>query len=187
MKDLFGKFEGWLKENYEDGFSDLNPPATDDEISILESSIGFTLPKDFIDCLKIHNGQKSMAGGLFNGSEFLSTSRILDEWKIWKNLLDSGNFDGCKSDPDKGVKDHWWNCKWVPFTYNGSGDHYCIDADPGSFGVVGQIITMWHDSAERELLANSFSSWFGSYIAAILEGKFAYSDDYGCIVPIEDI
>jgi cell wall assembly regulator SMI1 len=187
MEELFNKFKNWLIENYEDGFNDLNPPATDDEMSILESSLGLSLPKDFVDCLKVHNGQGNKAGGLFDGAEFLSTSRILDEWKVWKGLLDGGDFDGCKSEPDKCIKDDWWNQKWIPFTYNGAGDHYCIDTDPASFGVLGQVITMWHDSGERELLANSFLSWFSNYVAAILEGKYAYSDDYGFIVPIEDL
>ncbi|CAM0555326.1 hypothetical protein EHLJMEHL_04915 [Vreelandella titanicae] len=186
MEELFDNFKSWLKENYEEGFDDLNPPATDDEIAVLENALGVSLPKGFIECLKIHNGQGNMAGGLFDGSEFLSSSRIIDEWKIWKGLLDGGDFEEAKSEPEEGIKEDWWNSRWVPFTYNGAGDHYCIDNDPSTFGVVGQVITMWHDSAERELLASSFSSWFSAYVSAIIAGQYVYSEDYGSIVPLED-
>ena len=34
----------------------------------------------------------------------------------------------------------WWNLKWVPFTYNGGGDHPCIDLDPAVTGTVGQVV-----------------------------------------------
>ncbi|MGF1836888.1 SMI1/KNR4 family protein [Photobacterium sanguinicancri] len=187
MKELFSKFKKWLKDNYEDGFKDLNPPATDSDIHKLEQTLGFAIPVDLTACLKIHNGQANNAGGLFAGSEFLSTERIADEWIVWKDLLDSGDFAGFSSDPDKGIQSDWWNQKWIPFTYNGCGDHLCVDADPASFGTVGQVITMWHDSSERELLAHGFSEWFADYVKAILEGRYVYSDDYGCIVPIEDV
>lgn len=79
MEELFDNFKSWLKENYEEGFNDLNPPATDDEIAVLENALGVSLPKGFIECLKIHNGQGNMAGGLFDGSEFLSSSRIISD------------------------------------------------------------------------------------------------------------
>jgi len=187
MKEAFEKFKIWLKENYEDGLKDLNPPATEDEIRLLEQTLGCSLPKDFIECLKIHNGQGNMAGGIFDGAEFLSTSRIIEEWSVWKELLDSGDFDDYESEPDEGIKSDWWNPKWIPFTSNGAGDHFCIDVDPEKQGSAGQIITMWHDSAERELLADSFSTWFSFYVSEILKGKYAYSDDYGFIVPIEDL
>lgn len=186
MEKLFQQFREWLKDNYEDGFHDLNPPATDGDIDKLENLLGFSIPKELSECLRVHNGQGNKAGDLFEGGEFLSSDRIAYEWQIWKRLLDGGDFEDYKSEPDKGIKNDWWNQKWVPFTYNGAGDHYCVDADPDSFGVVGQVITMWHDSSERELLANNFTEWFSSYVSDILAGKYVYSDDYGSIVSIED-
>lgn len=187
MKNLWNSFEAWLSSNFAEGLEDLNPPATDDEISHLEHHLGFSLPADFVDCLKIHNGQKNTAGGLFEATEFLSTRRIAEEWKVWKELHDGGDFEGNLSNPAEGVKNDWWNPKWVPFTYNGAGDHFCLDLDPAPGGQSGQVITMWHDFGERALLAPSFQVWFQNYVQAILDGKYVYSEDYETLVPIEDV
>lgn len=187
MDEIFNKFKAWLKSNYEEGLNDLNPPATDSDIQELEQALGFSLPKDLAHCLRIHNGQGSCAGGLFDGAEFLSCSRILDEWHVWKGLAEDGFFEDNQAEPDTGIKEDWWNSKWIPFTYNGTGDHYCVDVDPGQFGSVGQVISMWHDSAERWLLADSFYDWFNDYVEALIAGDYAYSAEYGSILPVEKL
>lgn len=179
MQEIWQKFEAWLRVNWPDGLNDLNPPATDKEILALESLLCVSLPSDFVAFLKVHNGQKNMAGGLFDNSEFLSTSAIADQWRVWKELLNSGEFDTYKSTPQPGIKDAWWNAKWIPFTHNGGGDHYCIDLDPSVGGSPGQVITMWHDMDERANLAVSFAAWFDKYVDDVLAGKYVYSEDFG--------
>ena len=187
MNEEFKRFEEWLKSNYEEGFEDLNPPATTEEIEELKVTLGFELPNDLIDMLKIHNGQKNDAGWLFDGQEFLSSHNIINQWKVWKNLLDDGSFDGSSSEPDDGIKNDWWNEKWIPFTYNGAGDHYCIDMDPSQDGTSGQIMTMWHDDDERKLLSSSLSQWFKSYVDGLYSGQYVYTDEYDSIMTKDDI
>ncbi|RYE42992.1 MAG: molybdenum cofactor biosynthesis protein MoeA [Hyphomicrobiales bacterium] len=182
MNELWQKFEDWLSVHWPDGLASLNPPATDEEISTLEEALGAELPHGFVSCLKIHNGQSESAGGLFDNSEFLSTSAILDQWKVWKELLDSGDFNGIESVPEDGIRRDWWNALWIPFTHNGGGDHYCLDLAPAKGGQVGQIITMWHDMAERELQDTSFEAWFENYVIAVTSGEYTYSEDFGGLV-----
>ena len=71
MKDIWNQFENWLSTNWPDGLAALNPPATDHEIASLESALGVKLPQDFIECLKVHNGQSEMFGGVFDGQRVL--------------------------------------------------------------------------------------------------------------------
>ena len=176
-----------IAENNKDFNYDLNPGVTDKKIISIENTIGKTFPKDFKDFYKIHNGENSQGSGIMKGEEFLSMERILEEWNIWKDLLDSNTFfsdeDGIfESDPDSGIKNNWWNTLWIPFTYDGSGNHICIDLDPSEEGNYGQIIRMWHDDPIRELLANSFSEWINEFAEEILNEEFIYSDDYGIII-----
>ncbi len=185
MNETWEKFESWLKENWVEGFEDLNPPATDQEISELESALGVQLPADFVACLRVHNGQGAMAGGLLDNSEFLSTGAILDQWTVWKDLLDSGDFKDAVSEPDPGVKNDWWNPKWIPFSHNGGGDHDCLDLDPAVGGKVGQVIGMWHDAGNREVQAESFGAWFEEYVDAVLDGQYKYSEDFGGLMHID--
>lgn len=186
MHGLWTRFEGWLSEHWPDGLASLNPPATDEQIQRLQEALGRTLPDDYVACLKIHNGQATNGGGMFDGSEFLSTDEILAQWTVWKELLDGGDFADIKSDPASGIRDDWWNAGWIPFTHNGGGDHLCLDLVPETSGSLGQVITMWHDSGERELVAPNFENWFKSYIKQVFSGAIVYSDEYGGLINRED-
>lgn len=186
MQSLWTRFEAWLAENWPEGLADLNPPATDAQIDSLEKAIGAKLPDDYIACLKIHNGQDTMMAGVFGGSEFLSTEFVLDEWAVWKELIESGTFEGNQGVPDSGIKDNWWNPRWIPFTHNGGGDHFCLDLDPAKGGSPGQVITMWHDSGERAFIATNFTAWFTQYVDKVVAGKYVYSEDYGGLIDSED-
>ncbi|WP_241022648.1 SMI1/KNR4 family protein [Burkholderia sp. Se-20373] len=137
----------------------LNGPASDDEIAALQTALGTQLPDAFVDSLRIHDGQAD-SGNEFSGSDaLLSAHEILAQWRIWKGLVDGGDFDGMESEPDPGIRDDWYNLKWIPFTHDGSGNHLCIDLDPAEDGFPGQVIRVWHDEARRERIAGSFSAW----------------------------
>jgi cell wall assembly regulator SMI1 len=164
MRKQWGKLEAWLKANNSALLADLNPPISDGDLQALEQQLAVKLPEDFVECLKVHNGQKGRAEWLFAGSEFLSSKRILDEWLIWKDLFDGGDFDGAEAEPGAGIQPAWWSPKWIPFTYNGAGDHLCLDLDPASGGQVGQVITLWHDDGVRKKKADSFAQWFAEFV-----------------------
>ena len=186
MNEKFEKFKQWLTLNYSDGLLDLNPPATNEEIEELKNALGVDLPDDFISVLKIHNGQKGDSAWLFDSQEFLSTKRIIEEFNTWKNLLES-ELQGKISTPDDGVKSDWWNTSWIPFTSDGCGDHYCIDLSPTANGTKGQIITLWYELAEREIVSKSFSSWFDEYIEQLYSGDLVYSKEYNSIVHKDEL
>lgn len=186
MNEKFEKFKQWLTLNYSDGLLDLNPPATNEEIEELKNALGIDLPDDFISVLKIHNGQKGDSAWLFDSQEFLSTHRIIEEFNTWKNLLES-ELQGKISTPDDGVKSDWWNVNWIPFTSDGCGDHYCIDLSPTTNGTKGQIITLWYELAEREIVSKSFSSWFDEYIEQLYSGDLVYSKEYNSIVHKDEL
>lgn len=164
MKKQWERLEAWLKTNNPALLADLNPPASDADIQKLEQQLGVKLSTDFVECLKVHDGQRCGAGWLFSDSEFLSSQRILDEWAIWKDLLDGGDFDGAEAEPGTGIQPIWWSPKWIPFTYNGAGDHLCLDLNPSSGGRAGQVITLWHDDGARKKKADSFARWFAEFV-----------------------
>lgn len=163
MKRQWEKLETCLKSSNPSLLADLAPPATDAEIVHLEQRIGTTLPADFVACLKIHNGQFGDADGLFSGAEFLSINRMLQEWTIWKELFDAGDFSDAAGMPEKGICSLWWSPGWIPFTYNGAGDHLCLDLSPTAEGSRGQVITLWHDDSTRAKQADSFTAWFSHF------------------------
>jgi len=181
-----------ITDDFKEFNYDLHPGVTDKKILSLESTIKKQFPDDFKAFYKIHNGENARGYGIMKGEEFLSMERILEEWNVWKELLENDSFtdaddDAFVSDSDTGIKNNWWNIHWIPFTYDGSGNHICIDLDPSVEGNYGQIIRVWHDDSARELLANSFKEWIEEYISQLENNEYIFSDDYGILVHKSDL
>jgi cell wall assembly regulator SMI1 len=165
----------------------LRPGVSEAGLAGLEGGLGLRLPDDVRAFYRQVDGQSPDGPGLWEGTELLSAERILDEWTVWKDLLERGDFVDVKCDPDPGVKDDWWNAKWVPLTYNGSGDHHCLDLDPGVGGRNGQVIEMWHDEPTRPLVAPAFRKWLTNYCDGLERGEYVFSDEYFAVVPKSDL
>ena len=164
MRQQWTRLEAWLKTHNPALLADLNPSASEADIQALERMVGVKLPMDFVECLKVHDGQKGAADWLFFGSEFLSLQRIMDEWVIWNELSHNGDFDDSEAASEAGIQPVWWSSKWIPFSYNGTGDHLCLDLDPVGGGRSGQVITFWHDDGARKKKADSFAQWFADFV-----------------------
>ena len=192
MQEIWSRIESWLRVNAPQILETLQPGISDTQITELENFLSIRFPEDVRSSYRIHNGQSSYEYGFIDGREFLSVERIKDEWQVWKELLDSGTFqkeDGQDqgSDPAPGICNVWWSPKWIPLTYDGSGNHDCLDLNPTDRGTVGQIITMWHDDATREIVAPSFRAWLQQYAEGLESGRFIFSEEYAGIVNVDDL
>src|SRR5687767_2048345 len=124
MDEIWSRIDSWLAANAPDVLRSLHSGASEDDIRQTEVSLGVELPEDVRASYRVHDGQSFEGPGLINTREFLSLERIRDEWKIWKDLLDRGDFEGSQSAPqDDCIKTDWWNALWIPLTYDGSGNH----------------------------------------------------------------
>lgn len=189
MEEVWKRIQLWVGNNAPALSDALFGGVIDEQVKELEEVIEKKLPEDFIESYKLHNGQDPDQDRLVDGEELLSFDRIVDEWKIWKELYDSNTFENengpLVSAPETGIKNDWWNPAWIPVTYDGCGNHYCMDLDPGEDGNYGQIIRMWHDSDERELVASSFKEWLSVYADDLESGAYCYSEEYGGIIELE--
>ncbi|MFN8673556.1 MAG: SMI1/KNR4 family protein [Candidatus Sericytochromatia bacterium] len=156
MFEAWNKIEAWLSKNEPELFNSLLEGASDDEIKKTETILNISFPEDFISCYKKHNGFVKNKGFIW-GWELCSLEEIEKEWKIWNDLEELKDL---KSDPDKGIKDDWFNNKWIPFLSNGFGDFCCIDLDPAIDGNEGQVITLWHDNPSRTIEASNLKEFF---------------------------
>lgn len=170
MKHQWERLEAWLKANNAALLGDLNPPASDANIQTLEQKIGVKLPADFVECLKVHDGQRGRAGSLFSKGRYLSLDQILSEWTVWQDLLEQGEFDDRSSAPDREIRGGWWRTGWIPFVSNGRGDHLCLDLDPSLSGSFGQVIEISHDFESRCLVSGRFGQWFGGEVESKCHG-----------------
>ncbi|WP_176050999.1 SMI1/KNR4 family protein [Burkholderia sp. BCC1644] len=143
----------------------LNGPADEHALAELHVALGSTLPDDVIDSLRLHDGQADPDAVFTESDALLSAQEIVAQWSIWQKLVSGGDFDGMTSEPDAGIRDDWYNLKWIPFTHDGSGNHLCIDLDPAEGGVIGQVIRVWHDDELRERVASSYAEWLARVAA----------------------
>lgn len=180
MDKLFERIINKLREIYPDIDDELNEGAEDCDIKNAEDKLGVQLPQDFIDFYKIHNGLDTDTG-IFYGWAFLSLEDIVSEWENWKELVDSKTFDGIFSEPDDGIKNDWYNLRWIPIGTDGGGNCICIDFDPDKNGLQGQVIEMWHESAERILNTSSFKHFIEKYVKDLEEDNLVYDEDFGNI------
>ncbi len=183
VKASWQQIEKRLTDNAPKQRNSLAEGATIDQIRKLESQLGTTLPKQFVESYSIHNGQKEECDFIPDkfGTFFLRQIKdIFQDWKFWNQLNDSGEFEDRLATPDKGVATDWWNRGWIPFASNGGGDHFCIDLAPTKGGKVGQVIKMQHDDSNRKLLAWSFAAWLHQLANALEEGELDLFLDYGC-------
>jgi len=190
MKDIartWSRMEAWLSSNAPEVLASLQPGATGEAIAEAEAVMGIQFPEVVRQSYRIHDGQLSEGPWLADGRELLSLDRLLDEWRVWKDLLDGGDFDGMTSEPDDFIRNDWWNPAWIPLTYDGAGNHDCLDLAPSAIGSAGQMIDFYHDSAERTRLAGSFDEWMATLAADMETDQLMLSEEYNAIMRKTDI
>jgi len=179
MQEIWGRIEQWLAIHAPALLADLQPGASEQVIAETEASLGITFSEDVRASFRLHNGQVGDGPWMMDGWELLSLQRICDEWRVWKDLYDSGDFDGISStSTDDPIRSDWWSPAWIPLTYSGSGDHHCLDLVPTSGGSIGQIILMWHDDDTRTLIAPSFRAWLDQFANDLETEKYTLSTKY---------
>lgn len=188
MQNLWQRYEAWLAANYPDGLQALNPGASDAQLSALETTLGQTLPDDYRAWLAGHNGENDTDLGMMSAGEFLSTERTASEWQKMVTLAaEVGGPITTESEPDGHIVPVWWHRGWIPITSDGAGNLECLDLNPGPAGTVGQVIDFDHETVHRTVVATSFRAWIEQFVADVEAGEYAYSDDYGRFIPIDQM
>jgi cell wall assembly regulator SMI1 len=180
MKELWERLEMWLMVQYPEFLDSLNDGATDDMILDAEKKMGIRFPIEFVESLKIHNGQKyDFYPGLIGGHSLLTLDDIVAEWQMWTNELDKGVFNDSEKlnfNSYRVKTDQWWRSRWIPIALR-RYDSYCLDLDPSLEGSLGQIIEFLDEYAKRELVGNSFKECFKEMVENLENGTFYLQED----------
>ncbi|HVI43467.1 MAG TPA: SMI1/KNR4 family protein [Chitinophaga sp.] len=185
MQDYWTRWENWMQHHAPPLLNILNPGVNTDTITSLERLTGTALPADFKNFYAIHNGQQRKRTGLIDADQLLPVEEIIEVWHRWQDLLDAGTFmhndEPFASEPDTGIRNNWWNPKWIPITSDGFDNHLCIDMDPAPEGRTGQVIAFWHDDGHREVIAPSFRKWVDNYVSGLEKGEYVFIKKWGIV------
>ncbi|HIE41393.1 MAG TPA: hypothetical protein EYP80_01890 [Candidatus Aenigmarchaeota archaeon] len=146
----------------------LNPPASEDEIQLLESHISKKLPDDFRAVYLMHNGEtdgnSECYPGLMCAYSFMNLKKIATEYAFWIETLkldklyfsDLG-LDEFVSYPDGAIKTVRFDKGWVPFSSDGGGNFLAIDLCPDKRGAIGQVINFGRDDENLYQISRDFT------------------------------
>ena len=157
-------------------------PAEESQIKALEDAVTQPLPESFKPYLRTFNGQtQSDSPHYFMGynlllptDEIIETYRMLVEDFEGESIADELN-------PNK-LQPVLWDKGWIPFTDFEATTRICIDLNPATNGVKGQVIMLSPGidyQSDEVVLANSFEE-FTQKIWNILDAK-DYSFEEGII------
>lgn len=161
-------------------YSTVNPPATEEEINLLESTLNVQLPSHFHSYLSTWNGQQEQVPFIGYNS-FLSIPDIIETWSMMNDLFeDEERVDWIDEDR---IKPLIWSKKWIPFTDFEASSRLILDLDPGKNGISGQIFKYHSGMSYQEVIANSFEEFSNEILKRLQSNQFSYTDD---VIAFED-
>lgn len=117
---------------------------------------GYSIPAELQHLFTLHNG--------INNNGFLSAEKVLNEWKSWKSIYDSADWDleelqgNSYSDGEKTLG-MYTTPYWIPFYSTGGGNFIGIDYAPNSKGKSGQIIAFGADEDTIRFIADDLQDF----------------------------
>lgn len=182
IRQCFESIVNFCQFNYPKIAYSLRPPASDAELDELEELVGVELPGQFRQLYKLANGQTEDCALFPDGYELMPISTIQSTWKMLKNMYDSHYEMSLERDEDGPVRSIWWHPRWIPFAFQVSGDHYCLDMYPSSEGHVGQVIEFIHDDEPRPILGRSVGDFLRQFEQGIRSGEYLMHPEWGTFV-----
>ena len=157
-------------------------PAKEGQIKALEDVIAQSLPESFKQYLRTFNGQtQSDSPHYFMGyNSLLPTDEIIETYRMLVEDFE-GESIADELNPNK-IQPVLWDKGWIPFTDFEATTRICIDLNPATNGVKGQVIMLYPGidyQSDEVVLANSFEE-FTQKIWNILDAK-DYSFEEGII------
>ncbi len=175
----WNRIEKWYAEKAPD--IELGAVAAAADITAVETHLGLALPEELKASLMRHNGVKNWPRG-----ELLSVGRIKNDWDDYADLLDEGTFDDILGKENDFIQKCWWNKSWVPIDADGNGNLTFLDLNPGSKGVVGQVIYMDQEEGPSLPLFADFAAYLEN-TAEMLEGGKYVQAGHGNYTYIKEI
>ncbi len=154
----------------------MGPPASEAKIALCEAALSFTLPADFRQSLRCHDGVGHI---LF----------LVGEYRLWplsdiveQNLQDESNFEHEAemlhgANDDGLIRGCLFSQGWMTIGDDGGASQLAIDFDPGAQGTSGQIISLYEDGVEY--VADGFSSFLTGIVEDIESGALVWNEAAG--------
>ena len=178
MREVWARIEAVLRATAPDLLAALPAGASSEAVAAAERRLDVELPADVRETYAAHDGSGAdilphVAFGLI-GVPLLSLAECISDRERWLGWWEGGSFDDSRADPRGPIRRQWWCRGWVPVTWDGGGDHLCVDLDPDPGGVPGQVIYFSHEVGPLEVVAPSWRAYLERYAADLEAGRLRF-------------
>lgn len=188
LAHTWNRLKLWLAREYPELGDTLNYGILPQDLTQIETQLGYTLPAPVRESYLIVDGQEaeSAAGcsdGLFFGLTLLPLEDVLEEWKFWREV-DNDPATGAntrlrqamQSIPDGWVRKEYSLRGWIPLIVDKTGNYVGIDLNPGEGGSVGQVIVFGRDFDTKVVLWRGdgpvgWATWLASFADELESGE----------------
>ena len=157
VNDSLNYIEQWLAVNAPRILNEsLNSRATEAQLKTLEVAISKSLPEDYKDLYRWHNGLNEEAenlGSFFYGMSFLPLTEVLrcmEHQKQYETKPTPLKKAATALNPQNQE-----NPLWLRLGFNGSHTWLMVDLDPSELGSYGQVIFLDEEDQTAFLVADS--------------------------------
>lgn len=149
--------------------------ASDKQLAATENELKVLLPDDFKKFYRIYNGQDPYSDILFGTFTLSSLGDLLESFRVMRDM--EQDVSDIRSEPEPGIQSFWCSSLWIPFASTADGHALCMDFAPAKNGTMGQIITFWYNSPDRQRIAPSFRSFIEDYTQKIKDKIYIYKQE----------
>ena len=188
IRSIWQRLESWGESNAPNMLEDLNPPADDAAISVLEDQLGLQLPDAFKTTLQIHDGENDgwPCKVFADRGAFLPATRIADEWRQRQEIAGQIDLDD-DMDPEELAREGiisvsgpvnavMFDRAWIPIMDCNGDVFWALDFNPANGGVAGQVIEVDWECCSWTVIAKSFQELLESYVDELEAGAFQVKD-----------
>lgn len=192
VKDDIERILSWAKQSSPRTVANLNPPASNSDMDMIESEFGMPLPPGFNELWGAFDGDgpDNWLAIFGNGNQMLPCQALVQHYKLdqeiarslydpamhkvefWKDRI-SSHVIFVKGP----VKPLMLHPKWLPFTsMNGDVIRY-FDFDPAPGGTVGQVIEVDPEGCAYQVIADSLQAFLADYANQLEAGDYIVAED----------
>ena len=182
VNDSLNYIEQWLAVNAPRILNEsLNPGATDEQLTALETAIGKSLPKDYKDLYRRYNGLKNglngeeNLGSFFYGMSFLPLAEVL-WWIEHQRQHETEPIPLGKAATTLNSQNRE-NPLWLKLGFDGSHTWLMVDLDPSELGSYGQVIFLDEEYETAFFVADSVAGLLATFAQDLKMGLYKLDAD----------
>lgn len=186
IRRTWQRIKKWATDNGPELLEYLNPGASADQLAELQQQLGLQLPDEFLDSLRLHDGERDLRGQLFvDMGALLPCDQIIERWQL--SIAAAEDHEEIDEEEakeliaeqimfvDGPVRPLSFHHAWVPVLDMNGDVLWALDFAPPQDGTPGQMIRVDLESLDWRVVAPSFGAFLDAFAEALETDDLGFS------------